>query len=79
MDDPYDLQRFVDAQDFADTYLEAVRELRGQKRSHWMWFVFLQVAGLGHSPTAQRFAGRRRRPTSSIRCWGAGSGSAPRS
>ena len=57
MDDPYDLQRFVDAQDFADIYLEAVHELRqGEKRSHWMWFVFPQVTGLGHSPTAQRFA-----------------------
>jgi len=57
VDDPYDLQRFVDAQDVADTYLEAVHELRaGHKRSHWMWFVFPQVSGLGHSPTAQRFA-----------------------
>ena len=57
MDDPYDLQRFVDAQDFADIYREAVHELRqGEKRSHWMWFVFPQVSGLGHSPTAQRFA-----------------------
>ncbi len=57
MDDPYDLQGFLDAQDFADTYLDAVHELRqGHKRSHWMWFVFPQVTGLGHSPTAQRFA-----------------------
>ncbi len=57
MADPYDLQRFVDAQDFADIYREAVNELRqGEKRSHWMWFVFPQVSGLGHSPTAQRFA-----------------------
>jgi uncharacterized protein (DUF1810 family) len=57
MADPYDLQRFVDAQDVADIYLEAVRELRqGRKRSHWMWFVFPQVVGLGRSSTAQRFA-----------------------
>jgi uncharacterized protein (DUF1810 family) len=53
--DPYDLQRFVDAQ--AHTYDEALAELRaGEKRTHWMWFVFPQVAGLGRSATAQRFA-----------------------
>jgi uncharacterized protein (DUF1810 family) len=57
MGDPFDLQRFVDARDSADIYVQAVRELRqGQKRSHWMWFVFPQVAGLGHSPRARRFA-----------------------
>ena len=57
MADPYDLQRFVDAQ--ASTYDTALRELRaGDKRSHWMWFVFPQVAGLGRSPTAQRYAVR---------------------
>ncbi|HEY4630098.1 MAG TPA: DUF1810 family protein, partial [Blastococcus sp.] len=55
MTDPYDLQRFVDAQ--AHTYDEALAGLRaGEKRTHWMWFVFPQVAGLGRSPTAQRFA-----------------------
>ena len=55
MTDPYDLQRFVDAQ--AHTYDEALAELRaGEKRTHWMWFVFPQVAGLGRSATAQRFA-----------------------
>ena len=55
MADPYDLQRFVDAQ--ATTYDTALRELRaGDKRSHWMWFVFPQVAGLGRSATAQRYA-----------------------
>ena len=57
MDDPFDLQRFVSAQDADGTYQQALRELRdGRKRSHWMWFVFPQVAGLGRSPTAQRFA-----------------------
>jgi uncharacterized protein (DUF1810 family) len=57
MDDPDDLQRFVDAQDFADICLEALYELRqGRKRSHWMWFVFPQVVELGRSSTAQRFA-----------------------
>ena len=52
-----DLERFVAAQDSADTYAAAVRELRhGSKRSHWMWFVFPQIAGLGRSPTAQHYA-----------------------
>ena len=50
-----DLQRFVDAQ--AQTYGQALAELRaGRKRTHWMWFVFPQVAGLGRSGMAQRFA-----------------------
>ena len=53
--DPFDLRRFVDAQ--AHTYDQALAELRaGQKRTHWMWFVFPQIAGLGHSGMAQRFA-----------------------
>ena len=57
MDDPYDLQRFVDAQDAGGTYERAVAELRsGRKQSHWMWFVFPQVAGLGQSPASRRFA-----------------------
>jgi uncharacterized protein (DUF1810 family) len=51
----FDLQRFVDAQ--AQTYDQALGELRsGQKRTHWMWFVFPQIAGLGRSGMAQRFA-----------------------
>ena len=55
MSDPYDLRRFVDAQ--AHTYDQALQELRdGAKRTHWMWFVFPQVEGLGHSAMAQRFA-----------------------
>lgn len=57
MSDPFELQRFVDAQDAAGTYDQALRELRaGRKQGHWMWFVFPQVAGLGRSPTAQHFA-----------------------
>jgi uncharacterized protein (DUF1810 family) len=57
VDDPHGLQRFVDAQDSGGTYEQALAELRaGSKRSHWMWFVFPQVAGLGRSPTAQHFA-----------------------
>src|SRR4051812_1314196 len=53
----FDLQRFVVAQDSDGDYQHAVRELRaGRKASHWMWFVFPQVAGLGHSPTAQYYA-----------------------
>jgi uncharacterized protein (DUF1810 family) len=55
--DPFDLQRFVQAQDDGDTYDAAVAELRrGRKASHWMWFVFPQLAGLGSSPTARFFA-----------------------
>jgi uncharacterized protein (DUF1810 family) len=54
-EDPYDLQRFVDAQ--AGTHAQALAELRaGRKAGHWMWFVFPQVAGLGRSPTAQHYA-----------------------
>jgi uncharacterized protein (DUF1810 family) len=50
--DPYNLQRFVDAQQ--DRFEIALAELNaGSKRSHWMWFVFPQLAGLGRSPTAQ--------------------------
>jgi uncharacterized protein (DUF1810 family) len=53
--DPYDLSRFVDAQ--APVYPQVLRELRdGAKRTHWMWFVFPQLAGLGHSAMAQRYA-----------------------
>nr|WP_295663168.1 DUF1810 domain-containing protein [Polymorphobacter sp.] len=50
-----DLDRFVDAQ--RDTYAGALAELkRGRKTSHWMWFVFPQIAGLGHSSTARFYA-----------------------
>lgn len=57
MDDPYRLQRFVDAQDSNGTYQRAVAELRaGRKVSHWMWFVFPQIAGLGFSAMSQRYA-----------------------
>ena len=53
--DPFDLQRFVDAQ--ARVYDTVLGELRdGRKRSHWMWFVFPQLRGLGSSPTAVRFS-----------------------
>jgi uncharacterized protein (DUF1810 family) len=57
MADPYDLRRFVSAQDDGGTYDTALGDLRrGRKTSHWMWFVFPQVAGLGHSPTSRHFA-----------------------
>ena len=57
--EPTDLARFVDAQDAGGTYETALRELRaGRKRSHWMWFVFPQVEGLGRSATAQHFGVR---------------------
>lgn len=53
--DPYDLRRFLDAQ--ASTFAQARRELAdGQKESHWMWFIFPQIRGLGSSAMAQRFA-----------------------
>ena len=56
-EDPYDLQRFVAAQDAGGTYDRAVAEMRsGRKASHWMWFVFPQIAGLGFSPTSQKYA-----------------------
>lgn len=58
-DDPFDLQRFLDAQ--TGCYAEALAELnQGEKRTHWMWFIFPQFAGLGSSPMAQRYAIRSR-------------------
>ena len=55
--DPYHLDRFVTAQDSGGTYQRALAELRaGRKTSHWMWFIFPQVAGLGFSAMAQRYA-----------------------
>lgn len=53
--DAHALERFVEAQ--ATTYATALEEIRrGAKRSHWMWFIFPQLAGLGRSPTAQFYA-----------------------
>jgi uncharacterized protein (DUF1810 family) len=53
--DPYDLDRFVRAQ--AEDYDRALSELRnGKKQSHWMWYIFPQIAGLGHSPMSQRYS-----------------------
>ena len=55
--DPYRLERFVAAQDRGGTYRDAVEELRaGAKVSHWMWFVFPQIAGLGVSTVAREYA-----------------------
>jgi uncharacterized protein (DUF1810 family) len=57
MDDPYRLERFVQAQDTGGTFQRAVAELRaGRKVSHWMWFVFPQVEGLGLSAMSRRYA-----------------------
>jgi uncharacterized protein (DUF1810 family) len=57
MDGQPDLDRFVAAQASGDTYDRAVRELRGgHKDSHWMWFIFPQIAGLGQSATSRRYA-----------------------
>jgi uncharacterized protein (DUF1810 family) len=55
MPDPFHLQRFLDAQE--GVYPDVLAELRrGEKRSHWMWFIFPQIAGLGYSQTARYFA-----------------------
>ncbi len=57
LSDHHDLARFVTAQASGGTYERALTELRnGLKRSHWMWFIFPQVVGLGFSPAAQRYA-----------------------
>ncbi|MDQ3557595.1 MAG: DUF1810 domain-containing protein, partial [Pseudomonadota bacterium] len=53
--DPYDLKRYVEAQ--RPVFERVLAELRrGRKESHWMWFVFPQIAGLGRSTTAREFA-----------------------
>src|SRR5271169_1019373 len=55
MNDPFDLQRFVTAQD--PVFAQVCSELRrGRKEGHWMWFVFPQLEGLGHSWMASKFA-----------------------
>src|SRR3954468_15081386 len=55
--DNFDLQRFVDAQDSADTFAAALTELRrGRKSSHWLWFVFPQTAALGGGPVPRHYA-----------------------
>jgi uncharacterized protein (DUF1810 family) len=57
MSDPYNLARFVSGQDADGTYDRAITELRGgHKASHWMWFVFPQIAGLGSSPISREYA-----------------------
>ena len=54
-DDPFDLNRFLDAQH--ESYAIALGEIRGgRKQSHWMWFIFPQIDGLGSSPTARHYA-----------------------
>jgi uncharacterized protein (DUF1810 family) len=56
-DDPFHLQRFVDAQEDSAIYARALGELRtGRKQGHWIWFVFPQIAGLGSSPISQAYA-----------------------
>lgn len=55
MSDPHRLSRFVEAQE--GSYDTALAEIRhGAKRSHWMWYIFPQIAGLGHSAMAQHYA-----------------------
>ena len=59
MSDPFDLARFLQAQE--PVWLHVLDELgRGRKQSHWMWFVFPQIKGLGHSAMAERYAIRSR-------------------
>ena len=54
-DDPYDLHRFLSAQE--GVYERALTELKGgQKRTHWMWYIFPQIDGLGYSPTAKHYS-----------------------
>jgi uncharacterized protein (DUF1810 family) len=55
MDDPHDLQRFVAAQSLVYERVRSELET-GRKSSHWMWFIFPQIGGLGHSEQARRFA-----------------------
>ena len=56
-EDPFELGRFVKAQAVGDTYRQALAELRsGRKASHWIWFIFPQIGGLGLSPMSQRYA-----------------------
>jgi uncharacterized protein (DUF1810 family) len=53
--DAFQLERFVEAQ--SPVYAAVLKELRrGEKRSHWMWFIFPQIRGLGRSPMAEKFA-----------------------
>ena len=55
--DPYDLNRFVTAQNSGATYGHALAEIRaGRKTGHWMWFVFPQIAGLGFSAMSRKYA-----------------------
>lgn len=55
VDDPFNLQRFVDAQSLV--YANVLRELRdGRKTTHWIWFIFPQAKGLGRSPMSERYA-----------------------
>ena len=57
MTDPHNLERFVTAQNDGGTYTQALKELRaGSKRSHWMWFIFPQILGLGQSATSRKYA-----------------------
>jgi uncharacterized protein (DUF1810 family) len=57
INDPWNLGRYVIAQNDADTYLHAIEELRhGRKVTHWMWFIFPQIVGLGQSTNSRRYA-----------------------
>ena len=78
VDDPFDLARFVAAQDDGDTHARALREVeQGRKVTHWMWFVFPQLAGLGRTETSRFYAisglDEARVPTSPTPSWARGS------
>ncbi|MGO4235664.1 DUF1810 domain-containing protein [Pseudarthrobacter sp. YAF2] len=57
MSEPFDLERFLTAQESGGTYGHALAELQlGNKTGHWMWFIFPQIAGLGQSATSRKYA-----------------------
>lgn len=54
--EPFDLNRFIEAQESFNTYETALKEVKaGEKRSHWIWFIFPQMDGMGHSSTSKRY------------------------
>ena len=73
--DLFDLERFVKAQDTYDSYNIALKEIKdGWKQSHWMWYVFPQIHGLGHSSTSQKFSiksllSKKQISAAGIVCW----------
>ena len=81
MDEPFDLNRFVDAQ--SAVYNNVLAELRaGRKRSHWIWFIFPQLKGLGTSATSEQFGIASLEEAAAYlrhRCWARACANAPHS